>query len=71
MKTLAETQTDFTSRIRHENERLREALKPFSDAVFNDNGDMTIDLGLATSDDYVRAYFAYRRARALIQEPKA
>lgn len=43
-----------------------DALSPFADAVFNDNGDMTVNLGSATGDDYVRAYFTDRRARALI-----
>lgn len=45
-------------------ERMRAALRPFSDAVFNDNGDLTVDLGAATHDDFVRAYFAYRALQA-------
>lgn len=41
-----------------ENERLREALKPFADAVYNDNGDMTITpCGHAA---YAKAYFVMR-----------
>lgn len=43
-----------------------DALSAFADSVFNDNGDMTVNLGLATGDDYVRAYFADRRARTLL-----
>jgi hypothetical protein len=41
-------------------ERLRKALKPFSDAVFNDNGDVTVDHSVATHDDYWNAYCAMR-----------
>lgn len=38
--------------------RLRAALQPFADAVFNDNGDMTISpCGL---DAYRKAYFVMR-----------
>jgi hypothetical protein len=43
-----------------------DALSAFADSVFNDNGDMTVNLGWATGDDYVRAYFADRRARTLL-----
>lgn len=44
-----------------------EALSPFAAAVFNDNGDMSVDLSPASGDDYIRAYFAYRRARTLLE----
>ncbi|TAA54062.1 hypothetical protein [Shinella sp. JR1-6] len=43
-----------------------DAISAFADSVFNDNGDMTVNLGLATGDDYIRAYFADRRARTLL-----
>lgn len=36
------------------------ALKPFSDAVFNDNGDMTVDRSVPKYDDFVEAYRALR-----------
>lgn len=42
-------------------ERLRAALKPFADAVYNDNGDMTVKpCGI---DDYAKAYFALNPSR--------
>jgi hypothetical protein len=43
---------------RDEIERLLAALKPFADAVYNDNGDMTITP--AGHDAYVKAYFVVR-----------
>jgi hypothetical protein len=46
------------TRLRAEVERLRAALKPFADAVYNDNGDMTITH--AEHGCYVNAYFAMR-----------
>ena len=39
------------------------ALKPFADAVFNDNGDMTVTIGVPTHGDFVRAYFALKAAQ--------
>lgn len=48
-----------------------DAISAFADSVFNDNGDMTVNLGLATGDDYIRAYFADRRARALLSKESA
>ena len=48
-------------------ERLRKALEPFANSVFNDNGDITVDRSFATYDDFVRAYFAHKdtlRAKA-------
>ena len=41
-----------------ENKRLRAALTPFADAVYNDNGDMTVTP--CKFDDYVKAYFVMR-----------
>lgn len=39
-------------------ERTRAALKPFADAVYNDNGDMTVTpVGI---DEYASAYFVMR-----------
>lgn len=64
---------DKLEAMERENDALRsmavvasEALTPFAAAVFNDNGDMSVDLSPASSDVYIRAYFADRRARALI-----
>lgn len=41
-----------------------DALSPLSNAVFNDNGDMTISSPFVTSEHCVSAYFADRAARA-------
>jgi hypothetical protein len=41
-------------------EKMATALKPFSDAVYDDNGDMTVSAGEVKYDDFVRAYFALR-----------
>lgn len=51
-------------------ERLRKALEPFANAVFNDNGDMTVDRSFATYDDFVRAYFVLKEARAALAAVK-
>jgi hypothetical protein len=48
--------------LQQERDRLREALRPFADAVFNDNGDMSIDLSAPQPDDFINAYFAARAA---------
>lgn len=39
--------------------RLRAALQPFADRVFNDNGDITVS-GNVSYDDHCRAYFTLR-----------
>lgn len=44
---------------RAEIERLRTALKPFHNAVFNDNGDVTVTP--CSVDEYFGAYAAYRK----------
>ena len=49
------------ARLSAEIARLRAALKPFADCVYNDNGDMTISA--AGFDDYAKAYFAMRPTR--------
>lgn len=46
-------------------EKMIEALKPLADAVFNDNGDMTVQLPAITSEDCIKAYFAVRELSAL------
>lgn len=46
-------------------EKMIEALKPLADAVFNDNGDMTVQLPAITSEDCIKAYFAVRELAAL------
>lgn len=45
------------------------ALKPFSDRVYNDNGDMTINMEPLTSDDCIAAYFALRAVNAALASP--
>ena len=41
-------------------DRAIKALRPFSDAVFNDNGDMTVDRSFPEYEDFVEAYRAHR-----------
>lgn len=41
---------------------LEAVLKPFSDVVYNDNGDVTFDYSNLKEDDYWRAYWKLRRA---------
>lgn len=51
---------EWIAKLEAENSALRVALLPFANAVFNDNGDMTVDHSVATHDDYCNAYFALR-----------
>ncbi len=39
---------------------LEAALRPFANAVFNDNGDVSIEISRLNTDDYRRAYRAMR-----------
>lgn len=50
--------SDRLTAATYEIERLRAALQPFGNAVYNDNGDMTITP--CGHDDYVKAYFVMR-----------
>jgi hypothetical protein len=47
--------------------KLTRALEPFANAVFNDNGDLTVDRSFATYDDVVRAYFVLKEARTALE----
>lgn len=49
-------------------ERQQSALKPMSDAVYNDNGDMTISEPWPVADQCVAAYWADRAARAWMEQ---
>ena len=40
---------------------MRLVIKPLADAVFNDNGDMTVSTPLVTSEQCIAAYFAMKR----------
>lgn len=61
-KKIAEDREAALAAANAENARLREALKPFSDAVYNDNGEMTVThVGI---DPYIRAYLIMRRSLA-------
>ena len=40
---------------------VREALRPFADAVYNDNGDVTITTSRIDHDDWFRAYKVYKK----------
>lgn len=48
--------------MKTERDEAREALKPFSNCGFNDNGDMTVNYS-AGHDDYIKAYFVMKQAR--------
>jgi hypothetical protein len=51
-------------------ERLRAALKPFADRVFNDNGDILVfDTYVLTRKQFIAAYFAWRDSAALSPAP--
>jgi hypothetical protein len=45
-----------------------EVLLPFANAVFNDNGDITVDRSTVNYDDFVKAYFTLRAARRLVEK---
>lgn len=58
-RTLLFEEAEKRGKLEADNERLRAALRPFADAVYNDNGDMTVTpCGI---DAYSRAYFVMRR----------
>lgn len=58
-EAVCDSYANENQRFHDEIERLRAALKPFADAVYNDNGDMTITpCGI---DEYAKAYFVMRR----------
>jgi hypothetical protein len=42
------------------------ALRPLADAVFNDNGDMTVILPVVSSEECISAYFARKRLRVAL-----
>lgn len=46
----------------------RDALQPLYDAVFNDNGDITVNLSMPTGEEFIAAYFADRAARAYMEK---
>jgi hypothetical protein len=52
--TIAALRAQLT-REREAGERLAEALKPFADAVYNDNGDVTLDTSHIRRQDWLRA----------------
>lgn len=47
--------------VREVLEKSNAALQPLRNGVFNDNGDMTVDVSWAKHDDYVRGYYASKR----------
>ena len=59
LKTLAAE----IERLTEERDRLRAALKPFADAVYNDHGDMEVSW-VVDWETYVKAYFAMRNPGA-------
>lgn len=61
-------------RLKAENAKLQQALSragkaiaPFADAVFNDNGDMSVNLTLPDANKFIAAYFAERAIRAALE----
>lgn len=50
-------------------EKAIEALRPLSDAVFNDNGDMSVSQPLPTYDECVKAYFVVKQIRIALEAP--
>lgn len=44
------------------------SLKPLSDAVFNDNGDMTVSPPIIDAEQCIQAYFRYRRASSIVSK---
>jgi hypothetical protein len=48
-------------------ERAIEALEPMSDAVFNDNGDITTNIPTIRADDCEQAYFVSHAASRFIE----
>lgn len=44
-----------------------EALRPLADAVYNDNGDMTVSVPLLSSEECIQGYFASKRITAALQ----
>lgn len=45
----------------------RDALQPLFDSVFNDNGDITVNLSMPSGEEFIAAYFADRAARAYME----
>lgn len=63
MDSILETYHWAAARIRELEQqiaKLRQALKPFADQVYNDNGDMTVEGSYPKYEDIINAYFAYR-----------
>lgn len=50
-------------------EKAIDALRPLSDAVFNDNGDMSVSQPLPTHDECVKAYFVTKQIRIALEAP--
>jgi len=42
-------------------DRLKEALRPFADCIFNNNHDITVDTSRIHSQHYIDAYWAMRK----------
>ena len=61
--TAADLYGEEIRQLKADKERLREALKPFADAVFNDNGDITVSPSQARYDHFCDAYFAMRATK--------
>lgn len=67
---LLEEAANYITSLEQERDRLRKALEPFANRVFNDNSDLTVDTSAFSYDQIVAAYFAHRRAAARAMEDK-
>lgn len=72
---LAHPYLDRANTAEREHEKMRralepsqKALQPFFDRVFDDNGDLTVDMSGFSYEQIVAGYFAYKRARAALGE---
>ncbi|WP_157970132.1 hypothetical protein [Pelagibacterium sediminicola] len=61
---LMDQAADLIERMNKTIDDMERALQPFSSAVFNDNGDVTINYSVFDDDDLFRAYSVLRKLRA-------
>ncbi len=62
------TETSREKELRVALQKAAKALTPFSNAVFNDNGDMSVNMAFAQYEDFCNAYFALRRANDALKK---
>ena len=57
-----------TSKLRTVLKKAAEALLPLSNAVYNDNGDMTVQRPMPSADECISAYFVEKRISDILKE---